>query len=140
MRRKERYQIGEYDLPEEILFSLLSPKSINNSPFHSQGYLDLDNICMVFQVYRCWRTDLKIRKVNSENSGLTRKNIMALLKGGTEGPLEMCGHKLIRPVRPVSMVMIDPSTSSCLGNKLSTGLSPGQDLLYEFSGRREKGG
>lgn len=54
--------------------------------------LDLDNICMVFQVYRCWRTDLKIRKVNSENSGLTRNNIMALLKGGTEGPLEMCGQ------------------------------------------------
>lgn len=85
------------------------------------------------------RTDLKIRKNNSEKGGLNRKNIMALLKGGTEGPLEICGHKLIRPVRPVSMVVIDPITFSCSGNKLSTGFSPGQDLLYEFNGRREKG-
>lgn len=62
---------------------------------------------------------------------------MALL-GGTEGPLEMCGHKLIRPVRPVSMVAIDPITSSSSENKLSTGFSPGQDLLYQFNGRRGK--
>ena len=46
---------------------------------------------------------------------------MALL-GGTEGPLDICIYKLIRPV---SMVVIYSVTFSCLGASWVLGLTKG---------------
>lgn len=50
VRRKERFQIENVIFLEQHGFSLLSPKSINSIPFHTQGYLDLGNKCVVFLV------------------------------------------------------------------------------------------